>query len=147
MSTLKYHLPEGWTPRKVATALVREWIPPFRAEPAAKAARWVVQSVVEEAGDSLWEPGISTEEYEQRLNRPDLSWAIRATAGRGKSTILARLVLDKEDPTSFNMVVTPTAIPETLFDVSKTDELLQEEQTPDLFTALLAKHGFEQATH
>lgn len=151
-STLTFHLPEGWTVRKVATEMVREWIPPFRAEPAAKAARWVVQSVVEnptEAGAPLWEPGISTEEYEARLNRPDLSWAIRASAGRGKSTILARLVKNTDQPDTFQVQIPPVTYPETLFDTGKMGEFLQGHGTPEtgnLFAALLEEKGFEPAS-
>ena len=42
-STMVYHLPEGWTLRKVASTMVRDWLQPFRAEPSTKASRWVIQ--------------------------------------------------------------------------------------------------------
>jgi hypothetical protein len=143
-STVTFQLPEGWTLRKVANALVREWIPPFRAEPAAKAARWVVQPVVEDpgAGTPLWEAGISTEEYEERLERADLTWAIRASAGRGKHTILARMALAEDQPRTVKMVVNQGAFPEALFDAEKMDEFLAGRED-GLFEALLTSNGFE----
>lgn len=146
-TTLTFHLPEGWTVRKVATAMVREWLPQFRAEPAVKAARWVVQSVMEnpDGGEApLWEPGISTAEYEERLDRANLAWAIRATAGRSKGTILARLV--KSDENAFQLVSCQTSFPDALFDAAKMDEFLQGQEAAGdggLFAALLASHGFE----
>jgi hypothetical protein len=150
-TTLTFHLPEGWTLRKVANAMVREWLPPFRAEPAARAPRWVVQSVVEDnskAKAPLWEPGISTAEYEERLDRADLCWAVRASSGRGKGTILARFALSKEEPQSFQVVCCQSAFPEALFDAAKVDEYLKGEApggVEELFTALLASNGFEIA--
>ncbi|MFZ5814590.1 MAG: hypothetical protein ACOY93_04750 [Bacillota bacterium] len=148
-TSMTFHLPKGWTLRKVATALVKEWLPPFRAEPAAKAARWVVQPVMEstEASDSpLWEPGISTEEYEERLDRANLSWAIRATAGRGKGIILARLVSVEDQPDSFQLVGCQPTFPESLFDREKLSEISDDGTPPgpqELFAAVLASHGFE----
>jgi len=152
VSTLEFRLREGWTLRKVATTLVREWLPPFRAAPGARAARWVVQSVVEAPGgvaEQLWEPGISTREYEERLERPDLCWAIRASSGRGRGTILARLALKKEQPETLQMLPCQTALPEALFDQEKLEELLQVEGPPavaDLFAALLTHNGFQPAS-
>lgn len=150
-ATLTFHLPQGWTLRKTATAMVQEWLPPFRAEPAMKAARWVVQSVMDEADKSeapLWEAGISTDEYESRLDRSVFSWAIRATAGRGKGTVLARLAANKEQPGTFQLICSPTPIPEALFDAGKVDELLRSLGTAgedNLFAALLIQHGFQRA--
>lgn len=152
-TTLTFRLPDGWTVRKVATAIVREWLPPFRTEPAAKAARWVVQFVVEDPGspDSpLWEAGISTAEYEERLDRTDLCWNIRASAGRGKGTILARLVMSKDQPDAFHLECSQTAFPETLFDAAKIEQFLQEhggKGAEGLFSALLISNGFELASH
>lgn len=131
--------------------MVREWLPPFRAEPAAKAARWVVQFVMENPDETeapLWEPGISTEEYEERLDRANLSWAIRATAGRGKGIILARLVNSSEPPATFQLVCSQGAFPEALFDAEKVAEFLQPRgsvRPEDLFAALLVHYGFEPA--
>ncbi|HWI53443.1 MAG TPA: hypothetical protein VNT01_14980 [Symbiobacteriaceae bacterium] len=150
-ATLTFRLPEGWTLRKVANVLAREWIPPFRAEPVHKAARWVVQPVVDDPGAAnspLWEPGISTDEYEARLDRSDLAWSIRASAGRGKSTILARLSMNEEQPGTFDMVVTEGAFPPALFDPEKLDEFLKDQgaaETEGLFAALLTSHGIEPA--
>jgi len=145
--TLSFQLPEGWTLRKVATAMVQEWLPPLRVEPAPKAARWVVQSVMEGANDvPLWEPGISTEEYESRIDRYITSWAIRASAGRGKGVILARLSLDAEDPKILHLTAGTDPIPDQLFDEQRVDELRSREGTGDkpggLFAALLRQHGF-----
>lgn len=146
-----FHLPTGWTLRKVATAIVREWLPPFRVDPAPKAARWVVQSIMEEndkGAPPLWEPGISTQEYEERLDKADLGWAIRASAGRGKGTILARLALSKEEPETFQVECYQDAFPDTLFDAEKLDEFLKQKGaagTEALFDALLTEHGFEHA--
>ena len=145
---LTYHLPEGWTLRKVATAFVREWLPPFRAEPAPKVARWVVQSVVEAPNGSealLWEPGISTQEYEERLDRPDLGWAIRASAGRAKPTILARLVMSEGQP-AFQLVSCQSTFPDALFDHEKVEDFLAAHGTTGvdgLLSALLTTHGFQ----
>jgi hypothetical protein len=149
---MTFHLPENWTLRKVATALVREWLPPFRAEPAVKAARWVVQSVVEDQGKGeapLWEAGISTSEYEERLDRADLCWAIRASARRGKGTILARLAMSKEEPgNTFELVCPPGTLPEALFDTEKLEQYLKVEGNAgmeELFAALLTGNGFQLA--
>lgn len=147
---MTFRLPEGWTVRKVATALVREWLAPFRAERVFKAARWVVQPVVEtpESDAPLWEPGISTADYEERMDRADLTWAIRASSGRGKGIILARLSMSKEQPFAFDMVCCREGFPETLFDHAKLEHFLPG-NTPsveELFSALLTNHGFQPAT-
>lgn len=148
-TTMTFRLPKGWTVRKVAGAMAREWLPHFRAEPAAKAARWVVQSVMEESDKTkapLWEAGISTSEYEERLDQADLSWAIRASAGRGKGTILARLCLSKEQPETFELESCQTSFPETLFDAEKVDQFLNEQgiqEADGLFSGLLTSNGFE----
>lgn len=131
--------------------MVKEWLPEFRAEPRVKAARWVVQSVMETpagADAPLWEPGISTDEYEERLDRANLSWAVRATAGRSKGTILARFVADEDQPETFEVECMQTAFPEALFDTEKLDQFLKDQGTAGtagLFTALLTSHGFEIA--
>lgn len=147
---LTFQLPEGWTLRKVATTMVQEWLAPFRAEQAPKAARWLLQSVVnpEKGAAPLWEAGISTEEYEARLEHPDLSWAIRATPGRGKSTVLASLSMRKDQPGTFQISCPVTAFPERLFDEEKLDQFLKEQGATGaegLFTALLSNHGFNPA--
>lgn len=137
--------------RKVASTMVKEWLPHFRAEPRFKAARWVVQSVMENpaGGETpLWEPGISTDEYEERLDRANLAWAVRATAGRSKGTILARFTADEEQPETFELECCQTSFPEALFDPEKLDEFLKDQGTTGtagLFTALLTSHGFELA--
>lgn len=150
-TTQTFNLPEGWTVRKVATTMAREWLTPFRAEPAAKGARWVVQSVVEEPrGEApLWEAGISTSDYEERLNRADLCWAIRASAGRGKNTTLARLVVSKDRPVKFQMVNCLNAFPDKLFDAEKLEEFLKDQGMAGqeaLFTAILESQGFEKVS-
>lgn len=147
-TTLTYQLPDGWTLRKVAATMVREWLPPFRAEPPAKAARWVIQSVMEEIQKDqppLWEAGISTEEYEERLDRAELRWLIRASAGRGKGTVLARFSPCSE-PGCFELVCGESTLPDNLFDNEKVDQFLKEHETegvPGLFATLLANNGFE----
>ncbi|MGE5675857.1 MAG: hypothetical protein ACM3XM_18575 [Mycobacterium leprae] len=121
---------------------------PFRAEPVGKAARWVVQSVVETPDQStLWEPGISTTEYEERLERADLCWAIRASAGRGHGTILARFAMCKDEPDTCQVECAQSALPERLFDTDKLSQLNGEHDTvQDLFTALLSSNGFDPET-
>lgn len=149
-TTQTFQLPEGWTVRKVANALVKEWLPPFRAEPVAKAARWVLQAVVEVPDGSeapLWEPGISTAEYEERLDRADLGWAIRASAGRAKPIILARLAMSGS-PETFQ-VAPQSAFPETLLDGARVDQFLSTHGAAgreDLFATLLADQGFPAVT-
>lgn len=148
--TLNFLLPQGMTLRQVANALVQEWLPPFRAEPTFKAARWVIQAVMENPADApLWEPGISTSEYETRMEEANLSWAIRATAGRSKGIILARLVrLSGGSPTMFQLVASQTAFPETLFDSGKVSEFLQGQGAvaeAGFFAALLANNGVQPA--
>lgn len=147
-NTLTFYMPEGWTLRAVASALANEWLTPFRAKPAHKTARWILQSVIspEKSEVPLWEPGISTAEYELRLDNPDLTWDIRVTAGRGRSTTLARLALSKEQPGSFHLTCADTAFPETLFDAEKLDQFLQAEGKSSeerFFATLLSSHGFQ----
>lgn len=142
-----FEMPQGWTHRKVATALAREWLEPFRPAVVAKSARWIVQPVMElpAGGNPLWEPGISTEEYERRLERPDLTWAVRAKAGRPKGMILARLVLNPERPNAFDMACSQDPLPETLIDHDKMADFLEahgSEGIEGLFTGLLLDHGF-----
>jgi hypothetical protein len=145
-----YRLPQGWTLRQVATALARQWLPPFRAVSAVKGAPWMVQPIVDESatsGGPLWEPGISTEEYENRMNRTDLHWAIRAKAGRGKGTILARLAMSAEHPGAFQLVCSQESFPATLFDNEKLARFAEEqggEGADGLFGGLLVENGFRQ---
>ncbi|MGE5672668.1 MAG: hypothetical protein ACM3XM_02105 [Mycobacterium leprae] len=149
---LTFDLPEGWTLQKVATALVRVWLPPFRAIPLTKRAPWTVQPIVEETDETqgpLWEPGISTQEYEKRLNRSGLTWAIRAKAGRTYGTILARLAMSADLPMSFQLYCSTESFPETLFDA----DLLTEFLTPQsgagadgFFAGLLLANGFQLTT-
>jgi hypothetical protein len=146
-TTQTFELPQGWTLRKIATALAREWLPPFRAVVMVKAAPWMVQPVVEEtgAGGALWEAGISTAEYEERLDRFDLSWVIRAKAGRGRGTILARLAMSAEQPAAFHMVCSQDEFPATLFDAAKLAEFQAAHGmagSDGLFAGLLIGNGF-----
>lgn len=152
-TTLAFTLPEGWTLRKVATTLAREWLPPFRAVPVEKGTSWMVQPIMEEtdaSGGPLWEAGISTEEYERRLERPGLNWAVRAKSKHGrtsKTIILARFALRDEQPSVFEMVCTDEALPDSLFDRAKLTEFLGELGAPGaegLFVSLLKEHGFTQ---
>lgn len=147
-TTKTFRMPKGWTVRKVAGAMAREWLPSFRAEPVAKAARWIVQSVMEDADKTkapLWEPGIATADYEARLDEAELCWVIRASAGRGKGTILARFSPNEEQPGTFQLEPCQTSFPDSLFDAEKVDQFLREQGAAeaDLFSALLASHGFQ----
>ncbi|HWI61804.1 MAG TPA: hypothetical protein VNT75_08205 [Symbiobacteriaceae bacterium] len=150
-TTLTFLLPDGWTIRQVASTLVREWLPAFRAQPAPKAARWVVQSVMESsdaASAPLWEPGISTEEYEARLDSADLNWVIRATAGRGKGTVLARFVPVPDRPDAFELICYPAAFPDALFDAPKMEQVSRDYGAGDagnVFAAILTSHGLRMA--
>jgi len=149
---LTFDLPQGWTLRKVATTLARRWLPPFRAIPVSKRAPWMVQPIVEEpdkTGNPLWEPGISTEEYEERLDRTGLSWAIRAKAGRGSGTVLARLVMSEHKPMTFHLVCSLDSFPETLFDTERLARFLEPQSSQGvdgLFAGLLIENGFQLAT-
>lgn len=153
--SLTFRLPEGWTVRKVANALAREWLPPFLAEAGPKAPRWVIQPVVEvtdEARAPLWEAGITTEEYEQRLERPDLTWLIRAGASRGrtKGTVLARLSIRATEPETLEMSVTGEPVPTSLFNARKVDEFLQgtdSDPVSGLMAGLLKAEGFQNVSH
>lgn len=149
---LTFDLPQGWTLRKVATALARSWLPPFRATTVVKRAPWMVQPVVEEldkAGAPLWEPGISTQEYEMRLDRTDLSWVIRAKAGRSSGTILARLAMSENDPLTFHLVCSQDSIPDTLFDAERLARFVEPQKSAGmdgLFAGLLIANGFHLAS-
>lgn len=152
-TTLQFHLRKGWTLRKVATALVREWLPPFQAAPAAKGIRWVVQRVVEAPGGpeaELWERGISTNEYEARLDRPEVCWSIRARngrgSGRGKGIVLARLAMSSDQPETVTMELSLDSFPEALFDAEKLEQYRNDSGSLEmgtLFAALLTEHGFQ----
>lgn len=149
---MAFNMPEGWTLRRVATALARDWLVPFRAEPGVKSTRWVVQPIVEEPNDAkgpLWESGISTEEYEERLDRPGLRWAIRARTGRGAGTILARLALKEGDPGTFVLECSQESFPQTLFDGGKLTEFLEsqgKEGATGLMSGLLLENGFQMVS-
>lgn len=149
---LTFAMPQGWTLRKVANALAREWLPPFRAVPVVKRAPWMVQPIVEEQGEAvapLWEPGITTEEYERRLDRSGLSWSIRAKAGRNHGSILARLTMREEQPLTFDLVCSQDSFPESLFDADKLAQFMDGRsggEANGLFTALLIENGFQLAS-
>lgn len=151
-TTLTFQLPAGWTLRKVAGALAREWLTPFRAEPAARGARWVLQSILEDPDNGktpLWEAGISTRDYEERLNRTDLAWCVRASARRGKGSVLVRLTMNEDQPQTFQVVTYPGAVPEALFDPEKVAAFLQEQGTDGaegLLAAVLVSKGFRLIT-
>lgn len=151
-TSVKFRLLDGWTVRKVAAALAREWLPPILAKTGPKAPRWLLQPVVEvpPGNDTqLWEAGISTEEYERRLENTDLSWVIRANVarGRGKGNVLARLAMEEADTIVMN--VYGSAVPESLFDQSMIRSYLKERSDDDgddgidgLFVGLVADAGF-----
>ena len=150
-TTLAFDLPQGWTLRKVATSLVRVWLPPFRSERVGKTPPWSVQPVLEDSAGTapLWEPGISTEAYEERLDRDGVCWAIRARAGKGHGTILARLAMSEGQPTTFELVCTRDSFPETLFDAEKLANFLDTQGADGaegLFAGLLAENGFKLAS-
>lgn len=112
----------------------------------------MVQPIVEdelgEAGAPLWEPGISTEEYEERLDRSGLGWAIRAKAGRSRGTILARLAMSAEHPATLLLVCSQDSFPESLFDANKLALFLSAQGTegPEgLMSGLLLENGFQPA--
>lgn len=148
-ATQTFRLPDGWTLRQVATAMVRTWLPPLQAEPLVKKARWVVQSVMEDVsneGAPIWEPGISTAEYEERLDREGLSWKIRATFGRvrsNKGAILARFSMGKHQRATFQLESAPDALPESLLNSEKVEQFLDEHGVgrEQLFAALLMSNG------
>lgn len=149
-TTLRFDMPQGWTLRKVATALAREWLPPFRAIPVVKRAPWMLQPIVMEKGENaapLWEPGITTEEYEQRLDRSGLSWSIRAKAGRNHGHILAQLTVTGEANT-FCMVCSTDSFPDSLFDTEKLAHFTDTDgsgSADGLFAQLLLQNGFQLA--
>ncbi len=148
-TSVEVRLREGWTLRKVATALAREWLPPFLAETGPKAPRWILQPVVEtpeEDAPPLWEPGISTEEYERRVESPRLAWVIRANVARGrnKGKILARLAYKKPHEL-IDLTVFPVSIAESPFDDGKVQEFLDGQESDGmegLFVGLLEGEGF-----
>lgn len=137
-----FELPQDWTIRQVAHQLAREWLAHLRPEVVAKAVRWndrwAIQPIVEPPANSepLWEAGISTEEYEHRLDHPDVAWTIQARAGRPKFTancmVLAHLSMSSKQPMAFDLVSFQVALPEPLID-------------PDKLAAYLAAHGDAQA--
>jgi len=153
-TAVEFRLPAGWTLRKVAAALAREWLPPFLAETGPKSPRWVLQPVVEapESGaPPLWQAGISTAEYEERLDHADLAWVIRASVarGRGKGNVLARLRLSQEQPNTFQLTVMQAAVPDTLLDTKRVSEYLGSADASGLeglFVGLLNQEGIEQVS-
>jgi hypothetical protein len=157
--TQRFELPEGWTIRKVVVALAREWLPPLRPEAVVKSGRWhdrwTVQPIVEVPANAqpLWEPGISTAAYEDRLERPDLVWTVQARTGRTRSMpnsiVLVRLSVDPNRPRAFDMVCSAGDLPETLLDPDKVAAFLKEHghaSAEDLFACLLMDHGFRVAS-
>jgi hypothetical protein len=152
-SSVSYSLPQGWTPRKVAQLMVKDWLPPFLAEADPRAPRWVLQSVMEppENGTGpIWEAGISTEEYEERLENSDIAWAIRASVARGrtKGTVLARLHRGNGDPNTVELTIFQGPLPQTLFDNSKVEEYLTKHDATEgiagLLTELLNEAGLRR---
>lgn len=146
-ATQTFEMPQGWTVRKVATALAREWLAPLRPDVVVKSAKWIVQPVVAEPADGLplWEEGISTADYEQRMERSDLSWSVQARAGRNKSLLLARLNINPNRPMTFDLVCPRDAVPETLIDPAKLAPFLAAHGgagVEGLFAGLLLDHGF-----
>jgi hypothetical protein len=108
----------------------------------------MVQPVVEESDGAqgpLWERGISTEEYEDRLDRAGLCWVIRAKAGRSVGTILARLAISESHPMTLEIVCSQDSFPVTLFDPDTLSQFLETQgrQGADgLFSGLLIGNGF-----
>jgi len=145
---LQFHLREGWTLRQLVTTLVREWLPPFRAVPESKRMRWAVQPIVEPPGGpeaQLWERGISTREYEARLDHREVCWQVRARNGRAKGIILAHLAMSSDEPQTVTMLLCPDPFPEELFDAEKMEQDLNVPGSVgagELFSILLTQHGF-----
>lgn len=139
--------PEGWPLRRVATALAREWLPHFRPDLEQKKDPWSVQPVVERPADGrpLWEAGISTEEYERRLEAPDLAWSVRARSGRVSGILLAHMTPVEDRPEIFHLTCSREKLPPTLFDPQKMDPFLEThglKGIEGLITGLLLDHGF-----
>lgn len=148
--TLTFLLPEGWSTRKVATALAREWLEPFRPEVKKKSDRWTLQPVVEkpEGWPPLWEEGISTEEYERRLENPDLGWSVRAKTGRFRTLVLAQLTTNTERKDTFDLACYQDDLPATLIDPELMADFLKTQDAKGvegLITGLLFDQGFELA--
>ncbi|MFZ5814575.1 MAG: hypothetical protein ACOY93_04675 [Bacillota bacterium] len=112
----------------------------------------MLQPIVRELGQAvapLWEPGISTEEYEKRLDRSGLSWSVRAKAGRNHGSILARLTMNEDQAMTFDMECSQDSFPESLFDAEKLACFMDEGsggQANVLFPRLLLKNGFRLTT-
>lgn len=158
VETQTFELPRGWTIRQVVTALAREWLVPLRPEPVVKPVRWhdrwTLQPIMEEPanGQPLWEKGISTAEYEHRLDSPDLAWTVQARASRSRSMpdsmLLARLTINPDRPMTFDMAASQDAWPETLFDPDKLAAFLEAHGhagAQELFACMLRDHGFRTA--
>lgn len=145
---LEFTMRAGWTLRQLATALVREWLPPLRAVPAGKGNRWAVQLVVDAPGGpdaQLWEPGISTLEHETRLNRREICWYIRARTGRGAGINLVHLAMSSDRPDGVTMQVCADPFPDGLFDADKVSQELKVPATLEpgaFFAAVMASNGF-----
>lgn len=150
-----FELLPGWTIRQVAHQLAREWLTHLRPEVAAKAVkwndRWTIQPIVEPPANSepLWEAGISTEEYERRLDHPDVAWTIQARAGRPKVAsnclVLAHLSMSPKQPMAFDLVSFQVALPELLIDPDKLAAYLAAHsgaQADELIPSLLIDRGF-----
>lgn len=141
--------PEGWSLRRTAAALAREWLPPFRPDPEPKNGGWSLQPVVEPPADGrpLWEAGIPTEEYERRLEAPDLTWSVRARSGRVGGILLARLTPVEGRPEAFRLACTRERLPAGLFDPDKLTPLVDAQGlggAEELITGLLLAHGFQR---
>ncbi len=153
-TAVEFRLPDGWTLRKVAAALARDLLPPFLAETGPKSPRWVLQPVVEtpeNGAPPLWQAGISTAEYEERLDHADLAWVIRASVarGRGKGNVLARLRLSPDHPNTFQLTVMQASLPESLLDAQRVSEYLGTRTVrglEGLFIGLLNQEGIEQVS-
>lgn len=144
---LAFVLPDDMSLRNLATALASELLPPYLASPARpKGPRWVLKAVIHNPSGTaadLWEAGISTEEYQQRLEDPSLSWQIRAdlTHTRGRGITLAE-VKHGDTPGSVVVEVADAVKPGTPFDPAKLSEHLGTEPTmPDLFRTVLTEVG------
>lgn len=153
-ATQTFELPQGWTLRKVAASLAREWLAPFRPQVVVKSARWAVQPIVEKPanGQPLWEVGISTAEYEHRLERPDLNWSVQARlqarAGQPRGMVLARLIMNPSRPMTFDMACSQDELPATLIDPDKLAAFLEAHGiagAEGLFASLLIQNGFHVA--
>lgn len=154
----RFELLPDWTIRQVAHQLAREWLAEFRPEVEARSVRWsdrwTIQPIVEPPAGSepLWEAGISTEEYERRLDHPDVVWSIQARAGRPRAAarclVLARLSISPKQPMAFDLVSPQVALPAPLIDPDKLAAYLKAHDgapADQLIPSLLIDRGFRVA--